>query len=202
MRSPLADALELRIAERTRDLDAARRGRGGHAETRYVAAAVHDLLQPLNAARTSSLLRGHALDEPGQVADSIDGALAADRSGYPGQPADISHGVGPAGGASKATSRSGRCCRWCSTTSASSPRAAACALTAGCRYTVRSDEALLRRILQNLLSNAIRYTPGGKVLIGCRRHGDQLRIEVHDQAQAYPRACSARSSSSAAWARP
>ena len=53
----------------------------------------------------------------------------------------------------------------------------------GSRYTVRSDEALLRRILQNLLSNAIRYTPGGKVLIGCRRHGDQLRIEVHDQRQ-------------------
>ncbi|EBK2086807.1 HAMP domain-containing histidine kinase, partial [Salmonella enterica subsp. enterica serovar Typhimurium] len=49
------------------------------------------------------------------------------------------------------------------------------------RAVVISDEALLRRILQNFLSNALRYTPQGRVLIGCRRAGDQLRIEVHDQ---------------------
>ncbi|MBW8811739.1 MAG: PAS-domain containing protein, partial [Lysobacter sp.] len=36
---------------------------------------------------------------------------------------------------------------------------------------VRSDEALLRRILQNFLSNAVRYTRGGRVLLGCRRVG-------------------------------
>lgn len=51
---------------------------------------------------------------------------------------------------------------------------------------VVSDEALLRRILQNFLSNALRYTPRGRVLIGCRRAGDQLRIEVHDQGPGIP----------------
>ena len=52
---------------------------------------------------------------------------------------------------------------------------------------VKSDIKLLRRILQNFLSNAIRYTPnGGKVLIGCRLRGDSLRIEVWDTGQGIP----------------
>ncbi|HEY8682167.1 MAG TPA: hybrid sensor histidine kinase/response regulator, partial [Rhodanobacter sp.] len=45
---------------------------------------------------------------------------------------------------------------------------------------VRSDAILLRRALQNFLSNAVHYTPSGRVLLGCRRDGDQLRIEVWD----------------------
>ena len=43
-----------------------------------------------------------------------------------------------------------------------------------------SDAALLETILRNLLSNAIKYTETGRVLIGCRRHGDGLRIIVTD----------------------
>jgi histidine kinase len=54
------------------------------------------------------------------------------------------------------------------------------------RAVVYSDEALLRRILQNFLSNAIRYTPRGRLLLGCRRQGDHLRIEVHDQGPGIP----------------
>eukprot|EP01031_Cornospumella_fuschlensis_P043554 gene43554-53249_t len=45
---------------------------------------------------------------------------------------------------------------------------------------VRSDIQLLARILRNLLSNAIRYTPSGRVLLGCRRHRQSLSIEVWD----------------------
>jgi signal transduction histidine kinase len=46
---------------------------------------------------------------------------------------------------------------------------------------VHSDPVLLERILRNLMSNAIKYTPSGKVLLGCRRAGGHsLRIEVHD----------------------
>lgn len=45
---------------------------------------------------------------------------------------------------------------------------------------VRSDPILLERILHNLVSNAVRYTARGKVLLGCRRRGAHLRIEVWD----------------------
>ncbi|MBR0907837.1 sensor histidine kinase KdpD [Bradyrhizobium liaoningense] len=46
---------------------------------------------------------------------------------------------------------------------------------------VMSDGLLLGAALRNLLSNAIKYTqPGGRILVGCRRCGPYLRIEVHD----------------------
>lgn len=45
---------------------------------------------------------------------------------------------------------------------------------------VRSDAALLERILRNLISNAVRYTVRGKILVGCRRVQGKLRIAVYD----------------------
>ncbi|ADN77229.1 multi-sensor hybrid histidine kinase [Ferrimonas balearica DSM 9799] len=51
---------------------------------------------------------------------------------------------------------------------------------------VHSDRALLRRILQNLLANALRHAPGSTVLLGCRR-GAQLHIEVIDNGPGIPR---------------
>ena len=48
------------------------------------------------------------------------------------------------------------------------------------RAVVNSDPALLKRIIRNMVSNAIRYTHQGKVLVGCRRHADQLRIQIWD----------------------
>ena len=52
---------------------------------------------------------------------------------------------------------------------------------------VDSDPTLLRTILANLLSNAIRYTPSGRILIGCRRRpGNRLSIEVHDRGIGIP----------------
>jgi PAS domain S-box-containing protein len=46
--------------------------------------------------------------------------------------------------------------------------------------TVRSDPALIERILRNLMSNALRYTEAGAILLGCRRHGEALSVEVWD----------------------
>ena len=45
---------------------------------------------------------------------------------------------------------------------------------------VYTDRTLLGRIVENLLSNAVRYTAKGTILLGCRRRGGRLRIEVHD----------------------
>ena len=55
-----------------------------------------------------------------------------------------------------------------------------------CTAVVRSDPTLLRVILQNLISNAIKYTHQGKVIVGCRHRGDRLRIEVWDSGMGIP----------------
>lgn len=55
------------------------------------------------------------------------------------------------------------------------------------RWAVRTDYRMLSRILRNLLSNAIRYTPSGRILIGCRRRGELLSIQVWDTGLGIPR---------------
>ena len=54
------------------------------------------------------------------------------------------------------------------------------------RLCVRSDPRLLEQMIRNLLSNAVKYTSQGKVLLGCRRRGDKLRIEVWDTGIGIP----------------
>ncbi|MFN3312376.1 MAG: response regulator, partial [Hyphomonas sp.] len=51
---------------------------------------------------------------------------------------------------------------------------------APCSAVVRTDRRLLEQMMRNLLSNAIRYTDSGRILIGCRRRGNKLRIEIWD----------------------
>jgi signal transduction histidine kinase/CheY-like chemotaxis protein len=54
------------------------------------------------------------------------------------------------------------------------------------RRWVRSDPLLVHRILLNLVANAIRYTERGRVLVGCRRRGERLRIAVWDTGVGIP----------------
>ena len=49
-----------------------------------------------------------------------------------------------------------------------------------CRLSVLSDPVLLGQMIRNLLSNALKYTKTGRILIGCRRHDEMVRIEVWD----------------------
>jgi PAS domain S-box-containing protein len=51
---------------------------------------------------------------------------------------------------------------------------------------VHSDKRMLEEMIRNLLSNAIRYTDRGKILLGCRRAGDNVRIEVWDTGIGIP----------------
>jgi len=51
---------------------------------------------------------------------------------------------------------------------------------------VCSDPILLERMLRNLLVNALRYTEQGSILMGCRRRGDRLAIEVWDTGPGIP----------------
>lgn len=49
-----------------------------------------------------------------------------------------------------------------------------------CSAVVRSDEALLERVVDNLVANAVAHTKAGRILVGCRRRGDRLAVEVWD----------------------
>lgn len=49
-----------------------------------------------------------------------------------------------------------------------------------CRLMVHSDKRMLEEMIRNLLSNSVRYTDHGKLLLGCRRTGDKIRIEMRD----------------------
>lgn len=54
------------------------------------------------------------------------------------------------------------------------------------RLALHSDPLLLERILTNLVANALRYTERGRVLVGCRRYGREVRIEVWDTGHGIP----------------
>ncbi len=55
-----------------------------------------------------------------------------------------------------------------------------------CERSIRSDPRLLEQMLRNLLSNALKYTRQGGILLGCRRRGGMLRIEVWDTGIGIP----------------
>jgi signal transduction histidine kinase len=54
------------------------------------------------------------------------------------------------------------------------------------RATVLSDAAMLQRILSNLISNALRYTHHGRVLVAARKRGASIRIDVYDNGPGIP----------------
>lgn len=51
---------------------------------------------------------------------------------------------------------------------------------------VRTDPRLFEQIVRNLLSNALKYTTSGKILVGCRRRGTKVRFEVWDTGIGIP----------------
>ncbi|MCW2286723.1 two-component system CheB/CheR fusion protein [Rhodoblastus acidophilus] len=55
-----------------------------------------------------------------------------------------------------------------------------------CGLTIRSDPRLLEQMIRNLLANALKYTPSGKILLGCRRRDGFLRIEAWDTGLGIP----------------
>jgi histidine kinase len=181
----LADTLERRIDERTQDLAQAKREaeNANRSKTRFVAAAVHDLLQPLNAARMFvSALRSQLPDAPAQqVADNVETALSAQEA-ILNSLLDISRLESGALETQVRDFALGPLLQTLAREFGIIARANGLRLDViDTAAVVRSDQVLLRRILQNFLSNAIRYTPQGRILLGCRRqHDGQLRIEVHD----------------------
>lgn len=174
--------LEVRVRERTAELSQAKQEaeQANLSKTKFLAAVSHDLLQPLNAARlfTSALLEQSSANPAlvRNVSNSLD-----DVENLLGTLVDISKldaGVIKADLASFAVSDllDNLAAEYAHAAASEGLRMA----YVPCGLSVHSDIQLLARILRNLLSNAIRYTPGGRVLLGCRRRGKALWIEVWD----------------------
>lgn len=186
------ESLEQRVTQRTHELSVAleaqrhakQEAEGANlSKTRFLAAASHDLLQPLNAARLfSSALnaRPPAEQEARELAERIDGALRSAEELLDGL-LDISRldtgSLKPEFDAVSAT-------RLCASLQQQfAPLAAARGLQFRVRcpdLVVHSDRALLRRVLQNFLANAMRYTKSGGVLLSARRRGPTLQFQVWD----------------------
>ena len=191
------ETLEQRVAERTAELTRVNHelvearavaDEANVGKTRFFAAAGHDILQPLNAARlySSALVERMGQSDSSAIVRNIDSALESVES-ILGAVLDLSR----------------------LDTGAMRPRLASVALAdlleriqtdfapiareknlklvvMPTSLRVRSDPNLLRRLVQNLVSNAIKYTITGKVLIGARRRGNQVVIQVMDSGIGIP----------------
>jgi Na+/proline symporter/signal transduction histidine kinase len=186
-----AEALEQRVRERTTELTRlnaelvrakADAEEANISKTRFLAAASHDILQPLNAARlyVTSLVERQGHGEDGKLVGNIDASLDAVEEIF-GALLDISRLDTGAMKPEISSFRIDEVMRQLEVEFAPLAREKGLTLTfvlSGA--TVRSDRRLLRRLLQNLISNAIKYTPKGRVLVGCRRRNGSVRIEVCD----------------------
>jgi histidine kinase len=166
----LAESLERRVVERTEDLQRAmaKADRANRSKSKFLAAAVHDLSQPINAAR----LYLSALKEDLRNQPAADLAGHAERSlasveGLLASLMDISR---LESGRLKLEIEDVRLApaleslaREFSMLAQSRGLELRCVST---RQVARTDIALLRRVLQNFLSNAVRYTPSGRILLG------------------------------------
>jgi Na+/proline symporter/CheY-like chemotaxis protein/anti-sigma regulatory factor (Ser/Thr protein kinase) len=190
-------SLERRVRERTAELthlnaELARAKSAAEeaniSKTRFLAAASHDILQPLNAARlyVTSLVERPRTDDDAALVANVDASLEAVEE-ILGALLDISRLDSGAMPADVSSFPVGDLLRRLEVEFAPLAREKGLQLIfVRSSLSVKSDRRLLRRLLQNLVSNAIKYTPAGRVLIGCRARGDKLRIDVYDTGIGIP----------------
>jgi len=191
------ETLEQRVRERTEELTRlneelrsakAEADEANISKMRFLAAASHDILQPLNAARlyaTSLVERDRAAGDP-TLAENIDASLDAVEEILTAL-LDISRLDTGAMKPQWSSFRIEELFRQLQREFEPVARERGLALAfVASSITVRSDRRLLRRLLQNLVSNAIKYTPSGRVLVGVRRRGERLVLEVWDTGLGIP----------------
>ena len=191
------ETLERRVRERTQELTRlnaalarakAEADEANISKTRFVAAASHDILQPLNAARlyVTSLVERQDAGEDSRLVENLDASLEAVEEILSAL-LDMSRLDTGALKPEIATFRIDEILRQLEVEFAPLARARGLDVVfVPCSLAVRTDRRLLRRLLQNLISNAIKYTPQGRVLVGCRRDARRLRIDVYDTGVGIP----------------
>lgn len=181
--------LEIRVVQRTAELSEANvaLARATREKTRFLAAASHDLLQPLHAARLFAAALDREVSGSSHVlVDRIDQSIDAaeqllrtlldisklDAGGF--EPTITVFQLKPLLHEVAATFQ---------------PMAAEKGLTlriSGIDATLETDRTLLRSIVQNLLSNAVRYTARGGIVVGARHRGGRVRIDAVDTGAGIP----------------
>lgn len=156
--------------------------RASSAKTRFLAAASHDLRQPMHSIGLLLGVLQHRLEQPSQqeLVSKVQASVAVMEELFASL-LDISKldagAVRPRFEAVDLGTILNRLAQtW-------APQAAERGLRLRIRYThtvIRADAAWLERIVGNLLSNALRYTKRGGVLVGCRRRGAMCELQVWD----------------------
>ena len=178
------ETLEQRVAERTQVAEQAQLSR-----TRFLAAISHDVLQPLNAARLfASALREHPAnnEEQRHLAERVDASLRAAEELLDGL-LDVSRL--DAGGLTPQRSVFDARLLLDELAAQYAPVAAGRGLAVrvhGRACWVDSDRRLLRRMLQNFIANALRYTRTGRVVLSVRQRQGRVLLQVWDTGPGIP----------------
>ena len=192
------EGLEQRVTERTHELSqlniALTEAKGtaetaNQSKTRFLAAVSHDLMQPLNAARLFSAALSHQDDslspEAQQLVQHLDSSLRSAED-LISDLLDISRlENGKITPNPQPFVLNELFDTLCAEFKALAQEQGMSFRVRGSRLPVNSDIKLLRRILQNFLTNAFRYAKG-PVLLGVRRQGGQLSLEVWDRGPGIP----------------
>jgi Na+/proline symporter/signal transduction histidine kinase len=190
-REKATEILEQTVAERTREANQAKAiaEEANASKTRFLAAASHDILQPLNAARLyAAALNERELPESENVlAKNVDASLDAVEE-ILNALLEISRldtgSLRPDWTIIRLNDLFEQLQREFEPVAAKKNLKLTFVSTS---LAVRSDKRMLRRLVQNLVSNAIKYTLSGHVLIGVRRRKGRVRVEVHDTGQGVPK---------------
>ena len=177
------ETLEQRVAARTQEAEQAQESR-----TRFLAAVSHDVLQPINAARlfASALHDSDNPDEMPRLAERVDTSLRTAEELLEGL-LDVSRLDAGALKPELGVIRAREMLQHLADQYA--PMAMRRGLTLriyGRDACVFSDPRLLRRVLQNFLANALRYTQQGRIVLGARLRGQEVEFQVWDTGQGIP----------------
>lgn len=191
MRQRAAEMLEQRVADRTAELthvnqelaqaraDAEDANLG---KTRFLAAAGHDILQPLNAARLYSTALSEKLgaSQMSEFTRNIDSSLEAVEA-ILGMVLDISRLDTSSLKPEISVFRLDKLMNQIATDFTPLARKKGLELrVVPSSVVVKTDRNMLRRLIQNLVSNSIKYSRNGGILLGVRRRGDHIDLQVID----------------------
>lgn len=186
----LNETLEARVQARTVELEAARDAaeRANASKSRFVASASHDLLQPLNAAKLflASLAAMDNAPAQSRLIGRVQSAFASVEDILAALLDLSKFDIGAARARVDTVPLGPLFARLRDEFQPMADRRGLQLRVMPCAASVRSDPVYLKRILQNLVSNALRYTERGRVLLGARRHGGALRLEVWDTGPGIP----------------